>query len=165
MVDFSATFFLASTREGYEARDSHPAPAYGIYYVFHHLFGGDEAALRILSILLCLASCVGIGWLAVQSGDRPGPAIVLLALSPAFIQYGNMVDFSMFTVGLAPLCAAAWFRHRYGGGGLGLFMGLGFLCGATSWYSFFLVPAIWLEILAGRPRSSACDGFEDPRPD
>lgn len=147
--------YLPGTLAVYEPYLNHPVPAFLAFYGAYASLGRDAAALRSLSLLLLAGGLLGV-WLCSREalGSTGGAvAVALFATSPLLIQYGATVDNIAFASGLVPLAVAAWFRHlqRGGRGALLCHQLLAFGLAVTTWYGWFLAPALWLDLLLVRP--------------
>lgn len=148
---FSSTGFF----EPYVGYLNHPpTPYFLVFPAWKHL-GRDERAMRI-PILLLLA--LSMFWLhrAVSRSGESGcgwTALALYGSLPILIAHGNIVDAPLFsTVFLIP-AVAAWmkWRHHPDGRGYLAYAAFGYLGGITDWFGYFVVPALWLDLLLARP--------------
>ena len=142
----------------------HPLPAYGMAWLSHRWFGGNEAALRWPFAVAALLACFALWRLVrlVAAARTAALAVLLFALQPGVVQYGNMVD----TLPLA-LCSMLWCVHAWISNTASArrvntqallpaapcwrYAVPAFLCGMVSWYGYPLVLALWADIALAGP--------------
>ncbi|MCA9322590.1 MAG: hypothetical protein KDB53_17745 [Planctomycetes bacterium] len=120
------------------------APAY------RHL-GRDERAMRIpiLGLAIMVLAATFVAARRVGGLDLAFFTTGLLAATPLFCQYGNLVDAPMFSLATLVPAWLAWesYRKHRTRRALVVWIIAGGLSGASYWFGYFLVPVLWMDLL------------------
>ncbi|MCA9322591.1 MAG: glycosyltransferase family 39 protein, partial [Planctomycetes bacterium] len=147
-------FYQPNTTKTVFAYRNHPPFPHLITATAYRLLGHDERSLRLPIFLL---TCLTVLGTFMAARRRPGHevawiALCLLAATPMFFQYGDMVDAPSFSLVTLVWAWLAWERHRRlrSGRSLTLWLIAGGLAGLSDWFGYLLVPVLWLDLLIRR---------------
>ncbi len=136
---------------------NHPPTFYLFLYPCYLVFGMQEASIRtaMLFVFLCTLLFMRIFLSKIYGREVAGLSTTIFASLPVIVQFMGMADPLIFVLPFLIPTVYFWFRHLRlcPGSSLWPYFIVAFLAGMMDWHAYFIVVALWIDLLCSRERT------------